>query len=46
MSLRLTDAKATMLMSLVHIDYGRKDIALDHGSDRFSTFQEFTCGAA
>ena len=25
------DEKATLLMSVVHIDYQRRDIALDHG---------------
>ena len=44
LSLRLIDETATLLMSVVHVDYDRKDIAADHGSDRFSTFTEFTCG--
>jgi len=43
LTLRLIDDQATMLMSAVHVDFTRKDIALDHGSDRFSTFQEFDC---
>jgi hypothetical protein len=43
LTLRLVDERATLLMSIVHIDYNRRDIALDHGSDRFSTFGEFTC---
>jgi hypothetical protein len=43
LSLRLIDAHATLLMSIVHLDYDRRDVALDHGSDRFSTFSEFTC---
>ncbi len=45
MTLRLVDAKATLLMSVLHLDYERKDIAMDHGSDRFSTFQDFNCEA-
>ena len=44
LSLRLTDANTTLLMSVLHLDYGRQDVALDHGSDRFSTFSEFGCG--
>jgi hypothetical protein len=44
LSLRLIDESATLLMSVVHIDYERRDIAADHGSDRFSTFTEFMCG--
>jgi len=43
LSLRLVDEKATLLMSVVHLDYDRRDIAADHGSDRFSTFNEYTC---
>ena len=45
LSLRLVDEQATLLMSVIHLDYGRRDIAADHGSDRFSTFSEFTCDA-
>jgi len=44
LSLRLTDGNATLLMSVLHLDYVRQDVALDHGSDRFSTFSEFGCG--
>jgi hypothetical protein len=44
LSLRLVDEQATLLMSVLHLDYARRDIAADHGSDRFSTFAEFTCG--
>lgn len=43
LSLRLTDDRATLLMSVVHLDHQRRDLALDHGSDRFSTFQDYTC---
>ncbi len=43
LSLRLVDDEAVMLMSVVHVDHIRKDIALDHGSDRFSTFADFDC---
>ena len=42
-TLRLIDEEATLLMSIVHIDHGRRDIALDHGSDRFSTLLEYNC---
>jgi len=44
LSLRLVDEQATLLMSVLHLDYERRDVAADHGSDRFSTFSEFTCG--
>jgi hypothetical protein len=43
LSLRLTDGRATLLMSVMHIDHERRDVALDHGSDRFSTFLDFVC---
>ena len=43
LTLRLVDPQATLLMSILHIDYGRRDIALDHGSDRFSTFNDYNC---
>ena len=46
LTLRLVDDSTTLLMSILHIDYGRRDIALDHGSDRFSTFQDFNCEPA
>ena len=45
LSLRLIDERATLLMSVAHLDYARRDLALDHGSDRFSTFNDFTCHA-
>jgi hypothetical protein len=44
-SMRLIDEQATLLMSTVHIDYARRDIALDHGSDRFSTFTDYNCNS-
>lgn len=43
LTLRMIDDQTIMLMSIVHLDYVRRDIALDHGSDRFSTFQDFNC---
>lgn len=43
LSLRLTDDRATLLMSVIHLDHLRRDLALDHGSDRFSTYQDYTC---
>jgi len=30
-------------MSAVHLDHERRDLALDHGSDRFSTFLDYGC---
>ena len=45
LSLRLVDEQATLLMSVVHLDYVRRDVAMDHGSDRFSTFVDYPCEA-
>jgi hypothetical protein len=42
-TVRLTVANAMMIVSALHIDYERRDIALEHGSDRHSTFQDFKC---
>jgi hypothetical protein len=46
LSLRLIDEHATLLMSVVHLDYARRDLAMDHGSDRFSTFNDYSCKAS
>ncbi len=43
LSLRLVDERATLLMSVVHLDHVRHDLAMDHGSDRFSTFNDYSC---
>lgn len=43
LTLRLVDERATLLMSAVHLDHARRDLALDHGSDRFSTFLDYGC---
>ena len=43
LTLRLVDERATLLMSALHLDHARRDIALDHGSDRFSTFLDYGC---
>jgi hypothetical protein len=46
LTLRLVDERATLLMSVIHLDFGRRDLSLDHGSDRFSTFTDYGCAAA
>jgi hypothetical protein len=43
LTLRLIDENAVMTLSALHIDYQRKDIAIDHGSDRFSTHIDYGC---
>lgn len=43
-TLRLIDENAVVILSALHIDYLRRDIAIDHGSDRFSTHLDFGCG--
>ncbi|MEW6129451.1 MAG: hypothetical protein AB1757_20590 [Acidobacteriota bacterium] len=42
-TVRLMDERAVVILSALHIDYQRKDIAIDHGSDRFSTMLDYTC---
>jgi hypothetical protein len=42
-TVRMVVAGAMTIVSALHIDYERRDIALEHGSDRHSTFQDFKC---
>jgi len=42
-TIRMQVTGAMMIVSALHIDYERRDIALEHGSDRHSTFQDFKC---
>jgi hypothetical protein len=42
LTLRPVDEHAMLLMSVVHLDYERRDRP-DHGSDRFSTFIDYPC---
>jgi len=42
-AVRMKVPKAMMVVSARHIDYERRDIALEHGSDRHSTFAGFKC---
>jgi hypothetical protein len=42
-TLRMQSTNALMIVSALHIDFERRDIALEHGSDRHSTFQDFKC---
>lgn len=42
-TVRMTDENALMIVSAVHLDYDRRDLALEHGSDRHSTFNDFKC---
>lgn len=42
-TVRLIDENAMMIVSALHLDYERRDLALEHGSDRHSTYQDFKC---
>ncbi len=42
-TVRMQVPNALMIVSALHLDYVRQDIALEHGSDRHSTFQDFKC---
>jgi hypothetical protein len=42
-TLRMHAPDAMMIVSALHFDYEGKDIALEHGSDRHSTFRDYKC---
>ncbi|HSE97471.1 MAG TPA: hypothetical protein VLD57_04320, partial [Blastocatellia bacterium] len=42
-TLRLIDESAVVTLSALHSDYKKRDVAIDHGSDRFSTHIDFGC---
>ncbi|SPE43511.1 hypothetical protein SBA3_950002 [Candidatus Sulfopaludibacter sp. SbA3] len=42
-TLRMQVPNALMIVSALHLDYVRRDIALEHGSDRHSTFMDIKC---
>lgn len=42
-TLRMMAPNALMIVSALHIDFERRDIAMEHGSDRHSTFNDFKC---
>ncbi len=42
-TVRMLDENAMLVCSAVHFDYDRKDLALEHGSDRHSTFNDYKC---
>jgi hypothetical protein len=42
-TIRMQVANAMMIVSALHLDYVKRDLALEHGSDRHSTFQDFKC---
>jgi hypothetical protein len=43
LTLRMLDAGAMTVVSVIHLDYQRRDLALEHGSDRHSTHGDFKC---
>jgi hypothetical protein len=42
-TIRLQSRNAMMIVSALHFDYERRDLALEHGSDRHSTFRDYKC---
>ena len=42
-TIRMLVPNAMMVVSALHLDYVRRDLAMEHGSDRHSTFQDFKC---
>jgi hypothetical protein len=43
LTLRMLDASAMTVVSVLHLDYEKRDLALEHGSDRHSTYGDFKC---
>jgi hypothetical protein len=43
LTIRMQVKNAMMVVSALHLDYERRDLALEHGSDRHSTFADFKC---
>lgn len=43
LTVRMVEANAMMVASALHIDYEKRDIAMDHGSDRHSTYLDYGC---
>lgn len=43
LTLRMLDTGAMLVVSVIHMDYERRDIALEHGSDRHATWGDFKC---
>ncbi len=42
-SIRLMDTSAVSIIAAVHFDFQRRQLAVDHGSDRFSTYLNYSC---
>ncbi len=42
-SIRLMDSSAVSIIAAVHFDFTRRQLAVDHGSDRFSTYLSHSC---
>lgn len=42
-SLRLIDESAVVVASAIHFDFAQKQLGIDHGSDRFSTYLDYPC---
>ena len=42
-TLRMQVPGAMMIVSALHLDYEKRDLALEHGSDRHSTFADYKC---
>lgn len=43
LTIRMTDEKAMIVCSVVHLDYQKRDLAMDHGSDRHATYNDYGC---
>lgn len=43
LTVRMLDREAMMVVSALHLDYQRRDLAMEHGSDRHSTWLDYGC---
>lgn len=43
LTIRMLDSNTMVVASALHLDYDRRDLALEHGSDRHSTFADYKC---
>lgn len=43
LSVRLLDEHSITILSALHVDFARHQLSIDHGSDRFSTYLDYSC---
>lgn len=43
LTIRMLDSNTMVVASVIHLDFEKRDLALEHGSDRHSTFSDYKC---